>query len=197
MYRPRGGLQGGQYRHDRQHQAYRGPPERVFEMGIFLHECEGDIVCKSTNEKVPYFNAPIYLENKTEIGKVDEILGPVNEVLFTVKPTEGVQANSFKDGDKFYIAGDKLLPLERFLPKAKEFGAKPKKRGPKRVGGFQRGGFRGGRGGRGGFSRGGGRGGSRGGRGGSSGGFRGGRGGGRGGFRGGRGGSRGRGDRRY
>lgn len=34
---------------------------------------------KLTNEKIPYFNAPIYLQNKTQIGKVDEIFGPINE----------------------------------------------------------------------------------------------------------------------
>lgn len=164
----------------------RGPPESVLEMGSFLHTCEGDIVCRSINTKIPYFNAPIYLENKTQIGKVDEILGPLNEVFFTIKPSEGVQAKSFKDGDKFYISPDKLLPLERFLPKPKEVGPKPKKRSaPGGAGG--RGG-RGGRGGaRGGFGARGGRGGSFGARGGSRGGFGGGRGGARGG-RGGRGG---------
>ena len=171
----------------------QGPPDSVLEMGSFLHPCEGDIVCRSINTKIPYFNAPIYLENKTQVGKVDEILGPLNEVFFTIKCSEGVQASSFKDGDKFYIAPDKLLPIERFLPKPKVAGPpKPKrKRAPGAPGG--RGGARGGFGGRGG-SRGGfgGRGGSRGGfggRGGSRGGF-GDRGGSRGGF-GGRGGSRG------
>ena len=44
-----------------------------------MHACEGDAVTKLTNEKVPYFNAPIYLQNKTQIGKVDEIFGPINE----------------------------------------------------------------------------------------------------------------------
>ena len=33
-------------------------------MGSFLHACEGEIVCESINTKIPYFNAPIYLENK-------------------------------------------------------------------------------------------------------------------------------------
>jgi len=69
--------------------------------------------------KVPYFNAPIYLENKTQIGKVDEILGPINEVYFTVKMEQGMVASSFKKEDKVYIGGDKLLPIERFLPKPK------------------------------------------------------------------------------
>ncbi len=152
--------------------APQGPPDSVLEMGAFLHPVEGDIFCRSINTKIPYFNAPIYLENKTQIGKVDEILGPLNEVFFTIKPSEGVQAASFKEGDKFYIAPDKLLPIERFLPKPKVAGPKPAKK--KSAGGR---GF-------------GGRGGSRGGFGGARGGF-GGRGGSRGGFGGARGGSRG------
>lgn len=51
----------------------------VIEVATFLHACEGDAVSKLSQEKVPYFNAPIYLENKTQIGKVDEIFGPINE----------------------------------------------------------------------------------------------------------------------
>jgi hypothetical protein len=50
---------------------------------------------------------------QTPIGKVDEICGPLNQVYFTIKPQEGIQAKSFKAGDKFYIGGDKLLPLDR------------------------------------------------------------------------------------
>lgn len=161
------------------------------EMGTFMHACEGEIICESINSKIPYFNAPIYLQNKTAIGKVDEILGPINQVFFSVKPTEGIQATSFKSGDKFYIGGDKLLPLEKFLPKPKPppGAAKPKRAGGARGGRGMpmRGGRGGGRGaprGRGGFSAGG-----RGGRGGSGGFSRGGSGGftprGRGGARGG------------
>ena len=59
----------------------------------------------------------IYLENKSQIGKVDEILGPLNEVYFTVKLNEGIVATSFQLNDKVFIGEDKLLPLERFLPK--------------------------------------------------------------------------------
>lgn len=51
---------------------------------------------------------------QTAIGKVDEILGPINQLYFTVKPQEGIVATSFKTGDKFYIGGDKLLPLEKY-----------------------------------------------------------------------------------
>jgi len=52
-----------------------GPPDEVLgtilgiwelmlEMGAFMHACEGDMLYESTNTKIPYFNAPIYLENK-------------------------------------------------------------------------------------------------------------------------------------
>jgi len=162
------------------------------EMGAFVHASAGDMVYESTNPKIPYFNADIFLENKTKIGKVDEILGPINKVYFSVKPQEGIVATSFKSGDKVFISSDKLLPLERFLPKPKPPPGlpKPKKakgppggvgggrgsRGGTRGRGATRGrgfGDRGGRGGRGGMGRGGGF--SRGGppRGGGRGGFRG------------------------
>jgi hypothetical protein len=36
-------------------------------MGAFMHSCEGDMLYESTNTKIPYFNAPIYLENKVPI----------------------------------------------------------------------------------------------------------------------------------
>lgn len=181
----RGGFGGG----GRGGYANAGPPETVQPMGSFMHAVEGEMLCQSTDAKhVPYFNAPIYLENKSQIGKVDEILGPINEVFFTVKMDPGMVATSFKADDKVYISGDKLLPIERFLPKPKSLTKAPKKKGGARGGAAGgRGGFGGGRGaprGRGGF--GGGRGGARGG------GFGAPRGGGRGGaFSGGRGGAAG------
>jgi H/ACA ribonucleoprotein complex subunit 1 len=92
-------------------------------MGSFIHAVEDEMFCSSLmTDKVPYFNAPIYLQNKSVIGNVDEILGPINEVYFSIKMSPGVVASSFQKGDKVYIGGDKLLPLERFLPKPKVVG---------------------------------------------------------------------------
>ncbi|KAH6781206.1 H/ACA ribonucleoprotein complex [Perilla frutescens var. hirtella] len=150
-----------------------GPPSEVVEVSTFLHACEGDAVTKLSNEKIPYFNAPIYLENKTQIGKVDEIFGPINESYFSIKMMEGIVATAYAAGDKFFIDPAKLLPLARFLPQPK--GQAQAGRGGGRGGGF-RGGRGGGRGGGGGFR---GRGAPRGGRGGFRGASRGG-----GGFRG-------------
>ncbi|KZV53306.1 H/ACA ribonucleoprotein complex subunit 1-like protein 1 [Dorcoceras hygrometricum] len=165
----RGGRFGGRFGGGRGAPRDEGPPSEVVEVSTFVHACEGDAVTKLTNEKIPYFNAPIYLHNKTQIGKVDEIFGPINESYFSIKMMEGIVATSYAAGDKFFIDPAKLLPLSRFLSQPK---------GQPQAG-------RGGRGGRGGFR----------GRGGRSGGFQG-RGAprGRGGFRGrGGGGFRGRG----
>lgn len=88
-----------------------------------MHAVEDEMLCSSLiSDKVPYFNAPVYLQNKSVIGKVDEILGPINEVYFSVKMGEGMVATSFQKGDKVYIGSDKLLPIERFLPKPKATG---------------------------------------------------------------------------
>jgi hypothetical protein len=56
------------------------PGRGCAEAGTFVHEVEGEMLVKLTNEMIPYFNAGIYLQNKTRLGKVDEILGPVNQV---------------------------------------------------------------------------------------------------------------------
>lgn len=58
-----------------------GPPEEVVEVGVFAHPCQEDIVCKITSEKIPYSNAPVYLANKEEIGKVDEVFGPIKDAV--------------------------------------------------------------------------------------------------------------------
>lgn len=134
----------------------QGPPAEITPLGHFLHASEGDMLCLSTNPKIPYFNAPIYLENKTQIGKVDEILGAINQVMFTVKVGDGVVASSFKGKEQVWIGSDKLLPLDRFLPKPPAPKVKRAKgsgvgKAPGRGG---RGGFRGGSS-RGGFGRGG------------------------------------------
>ena len=109
MNRGRGGFRGG--RGGRSGPVQYHPPDTVLEMGSFMQACEGDIVCRSINVKIPYFNAPIYLENKTQVGKVDEILGPLNEVFFTIKPSEGVKAESFKEG--LSITKVKNTPISR------------------------------------------------------------------------------------
>lgn len=59
------------------------------------------------------------LQNKSQIGKVEEVLGAINATYFTVKMDPGMVATSFKKDDKVYISGEKILSIERFLPKPK------------------------------------------------------------------------------
>ena len=77
-----GGGRGGFGRRDED----QGPPEHVVPTGEMMHPCEDMIVLKSSNtDSVPFFNAPIYLENKQQVGKVDEIFGPIKDyVIFRI-----------------------------------------------------------------------------------------------------------------
>mmetsp|Transcript_9651 Transcript_9651/g.25984 ORF Transcript_9651/g.25984 Transcript_9651/m.25984 type:complete len:222 (+) Transcript_9651:31-696(+) len=176
-------------------------PQEIAELGEFMHPCENEMVCRCTLGKIPHFNAGIYLQNKEKIGKIEEVMGPITQIYFTIKPVEGIKPTSYSPGDKFYISTEKLLPVERFTQpnsgKPRGGGARGGRGGGRGGfggrGGGRGGGFGGGRGGGYGGGRGGGFGGGRGGRGGSfggrgGGGFGGGRGGGRGGSFGGRGG---------
>ena len=47
-----------------------GPPETVDKIGFMSHTCQDDLVLKVTQTDVPYFNAPIYLENKQQVSNV-------------------------------------------------------------------------------------------------------------------------------
>lgn len=106
--RGRGGG-GGRFQRD------EGPPAEIVEAGQVAHEVESELLCRWTlTDKVPYFNAGIYLQNKRKIGKVDEILGKVSEILFTIKMDPGVLSKSFQPNDLVFIGTDKLLPLVRF-----------------------------------------------------------------------------------
>ncbi|RXG68071.1 H/ACA ribonucleoprotein complex subunit 1 [Armadillidium vulgare] len=105
----RGGFGGGNRGFD------QGPPERVVDFALFTHTCQQDLVCKVTHDDVPYFNAPLYFENKQKIGIVDEVFGGINDKYISVKLDQGVKAASFSSGTKLFIDPYKLLPLSRFL----------------------------------------------------------------------------------
>ncbi|XP_037949632.1 probable H/ACA ribonucleoprotein complex subunit 1 [Teleopsis dalmanni] len=147
-----------------------GPPSQVIPLGHFMYPCQDDIICKVDIDDVPYFNAPVYLENKEQIGKIDEIFGTIRDYSVSVKLSDNMNANSFERNLKLFIDPGKLLPISRFLTNSSQ--AKSKKKGvsggtPGGRGGFSnnrngrpsfsggRGGgnFRGGGGGGGGFNK--------------------------------------------
>mmetsp|Transcript_31554 Transcript_31554/g.100500 ORF Transcript_31554/g.100500 Transcript_31554/m.100500 type:complete len:178 (-) Transcript_31554:50-583(-) len=106
-----------------------GPPDEIEEIGEFLHSCEDEMIFKCTNSRVPHFNARIFLENKEELGKIDEIFGPINSFCCSVKPFEGIKPDSLKKGKKLYIDNQKLLPMSRFLTPEKGTGKGGKGKG--------------------------------------------------------------------
>lgn len=69
----------------------------------FTHSCGNDLVLKVEMEDVPYFNAPVYLENKESIGKIDEIFGSLHDYYVSVKLSTDIKATSFKVNDKVIL----------------------------------------------------------------------------------------------
>lgn len=98
-FKPRGGS-GGNFGGGGRNRFETGPPERVIPLGYFDYVCQDDLVCKVTIEDVPYFNAPIFLENKEQVGKIDEIFGNLRDFYVSVKVSDNVKASSFKSQQK-------------------------------------------------------------------------------------------------
>lgn len=136
-----------------------GPPDQIVEVGTVIHASEGNqLLCKSSIEQVPWFSKGVYLENKAQIGKVDEILGQTFDFMFSVQLDENIKAESIEKDTKVYMSPAFLFPMSKFTtPQTTRGGGRG--RGGPRGGGRGRGGpgGRGGFGGRGGgFNRGGG-----------------------------------------
>ncbi|EER11015.1 small nucleolar RNP protein, Gar1 protein RNA binding region, putative [Perkinsus marinus ATCC 50983] len=122
------------------HRAPLGPPEWVEELGEMIHVCEDEMICEVPTLKSLTSMDVCSSRTKSQIGQVDEILGPINEFYFSVKMQDGVVARSFKTGQKVYIDGNQTLPLERFLPVKKSIGPKKHAAGGKGKGGKGKGG---------------------------------------------------------
>ena len=150
------------------------------EIGTLVNRTPKELIFKASCKDMPMFNQVVYLEknmnNTSSLGKIDEVLGPVNEFMFSVTPKEGINMENIKDGTKIYLDQNFFLPMTIFTePNKTKRISKPSGRGGRggsggRGGmnngrGFSRGRGAGGRGftrGRGNMSRGGGRGFSRG-----------------------------------
>jgi H/ACA ribonucleoprotein complex subunit 1 len=68
-----------------------------------MYPAQDDLVVKAEIEDVPYFNAPIYLENKEQIGKIDEIFGNIRDYYVSVKLSDDVKVKSFSPHQKVKI----------------------------------------------------------------------------------------------
>lgn len=76
---------------------------QVIPLGSYLYPAQDDLVVKVEIEDVPYFNAPIYLENKEQIGKIDEIFGNIRDYFVSVKLSDDVKVKSFKAQQKVNV----------------------------------------------------------------------------------------------
>ena len=134
--RGRGGPRGGG--------SFHQDPGELTEVGEVMHSCEGNqLLCKATVQKVPWFSKPVSLEGGGEIGRVDEILGPVTGHMFSVTTSSGVNPDSITAGTKVYMGCNFQFPMTRFTEPRPSRG----RGGPRGRGGFRgppRGGFRGG-----------------------------------------------------
>lgn len=140
-------------------------------LGTLIHPSGDLLVLKLEHKDIPYPNSPV-LFNKKQIGKVDEIFGPVGDVYVAIRPDAGTKTSDFRIETKFEGYRDKFISSDRFLPREeverkKELNDKRKKpeegksRGEKSLGRGRQSGGRdprrdGGRQRKGGFQRGGG-----------------------------------------
>lgn len=69
-------------------------------LGHFTWTVQDELVVKVDIEQVPFFNAPIYTENKQHIGKIDEIFGNIRDYYVSVKLSDNIKASSFKKDDQ-------------------------------------------------------------------------------------------------
>ena len=85
----RGGARGGRGGGSRPSRAdFDGPPSSVIPVGKFLHACKDEMVYKCTlSQQVPYFNTPLYTKDINKLGMLDEVFGPINDIMFAKKTT--------------------------------------------------------------------------------------------------------------
>jgi H/ACA ribonucleoprotein complex subunit 1 len=66
-------------------QREEGPPQELTEVGEVMHGSEeNQLLCKATASRVPWYSKMVYLENKAEVGTVDEVLGPVSDFVRSI-----------------------------------------------------------------------------------------------------------------
>nr|AGE96084.1 small nucleolar protein [Encephalitozoon cuniculi] len=85
------------------------------ELGKILYMCQGQLVIKLAAKDIPYPNSPVLDASSKIIGKVDEILGRIDDVHVTIKPDD--QCSISKEGETLFSYADKFIPKKRFLPR--------------------------------------------------------------------------------
>ncbi|EPR78021.1 Gar1 small nucleolar RNP [Spraguea lophii 42_110] len=110
------------------YQRRQQPQQPPVPMGSFLYYCENNPVVKLTCNDIPFPNQNVFLKNK-KIGKIDEVLGKLDEVYVTVTLDENIKNNlndlKIKKDDVFYVT-PKFLKKEFLLPREQTLDKKEK-----------------------------------------------------------------------
>ncbi|WEL37885.1 snoRNP Gar1 nucleolar protein [Encephalitozoon hellem] len=85
------------------------------ELGKVLYMCQGQPVVRLTSRDIPYPNSPVLNLSSRIIGKVDEILGRIDDVHATIKLDN--PSGEVNEGETLLSYVDKFIPKRRFLPR--------------------------------------------------------------------------------
>lgn len=84
-------------------------------LGKYIHKSDDLLVLKMEAQNIPYPNSPV-LQNKVQVGKIEEVFGAVDDVYVAVK-LENKNNVDFAPGATFDGYKDKFIAKERFLPR--------------------------------------------------------------------------------
>lgn len=87
------------------------------DLGKYLHTADETPVLQLTCENIPYPNSPVLYNNKI-IGKIDEVLGSLNDVYASVILDKNVNTKNFNKNSIFQAYKDKFMFKNRFLPRS-------------------------------------------------------------------------------
>lgn len=95
--------------------AKRQESTETTELGKVLYVCQEQLVVKLVAKDIPYPNSAVLDSSSRAIGKVDEVLGRIDDVHVTVKLNG--PAGESREGEMMFSYVDKFIPRKRFLPR--------------------------------------------------------------------------------
>lgn len=86
------------------------------ELGKVLHTCQKQLIVRLVAADIPYPNSMVLNASSKVVGKIDEVLGRLNEVFAAVKLNN--ESEAYRPGEMLFSYVDKFIPKSRFLPRA-------------------------------------------------------------------------------
>lgn len=85
-------------------------------LGTLIHPVGDLLVLKLQHKDIPYPNSPV-LFSKKQVGRVDDVFGPVDDVYVSVKLDASQQVANFAANANFEAFKEKFIPKAKFLPR--------------------------------------------------------------------------------